>query len=96
MMFKRVMGKASFCNIQDLEGRIQVYVAKDAIGEDAYADFKKSDIGDIYGILYRLTRGDVTGIVVAVLQFVTGNFFGIFWVIDLITIITKKEVTVLA
>ena len=53
-------------------------------------------IGDIYGILYRLTRGDVTGIVVAVLQFVTGNFFGIFWVIDLITIITKKEVTVLA
>ena len=53
-------------------------------------------IGDIYGILYRLTRGDVTGIVVAVLQFITGNFFGIFWVIDLITIITKKEVTVLA
>ena len=48
MMFKRVMGKASFCNIQDLEGRIQVYVARDAIGEDAYADFKKSDIGDIY------------------------------------------------
>jgi len=39
MMFKRVMGKASFCNIQDLKGRIQVYVAKDAIGEDAYADF---------------------------------------------------------
>ena len=53
-------------------------------------------IGDIYGILYRLTRGDVTGIVVAVLQLITGNFFGIFWVIDLITIITKKEVTVLA
>jgi hypothetical protein len=53
-------------------------------------------IGDIYGILYRLTRGDVTGIVVAVLQLITGNFFGIFWLIDLITIITKKEVTVLA
>ena len=53
-------------------------------------------IGDIYGILYRLTRGDVTGIVVAVLQFITGNFFGIFWLIDLITVITKKEVTVLA
>lgn len=52
-------------------------------------------IGDIYGLLYRLTRGDVTGIVVAVLQLVTGNFFGIFWLIDLITVITKKEVTVL-
>ena len=50
MMFKRVMGKASFCNIQDLKGRIQVYVARDAIGEEAYADFKKSDIGDIYGV----------------------------------------------
>ena len=50
MMFKRVMGKASFCNIADLKGNIQVYVAKDAIGEDAYADFKKSDIGDIYGV----------------------------------------------
>ena len=47
MMFKRVMGKASFCNIQDLQGNIQVYVARDAIGADAYADFKKSDIGDI-------------------------------------------------
>ena len=50
MMFKRVMGKASFCNIQDLKGNIQVYVARDAIGEDVYADFKKSDIGDIYGV----------------------------------------------
>ena len=48
MMFKRVMGKASFCNIQDLQGNIQVYVARDAIGTDAYADFKKSDIGDIF------------------------------------------------
>ena len=50
MMFKRVMGKASFCNIQDLKGSIQVYVARDAIGEESYADFKKSDIGDIYGV----------------------------------------------
>lgn len=50
MMFKRVMGKASFCNIADLKGNIQVYVAKDAVGEEAYADFKKSDIGDIYGV----------------------------------------------
>ena len=50
MMFKRVMGKASFCNIQDLKGNIQVYVARDQIGEEAYADFKKSDIGDIYGV----------------------------------------------
>ena len=50
MMFKRVMGKASFCNIADLKGNIQVYVAKDAVGEEAYADFKKSDICDIFGI----------------------------------------------
>ena len=50
MMFKRVMGKASFCNIQDLQGNIQVYVARDAIGTDSYADFKKSDIGDIFGL----------------------------------------------
>ena len=50
MMFKRVMGKASFCNIQDLQGNIQVYVARDAIGADSYADFKKSDIGDIWGL----------------------------------------------
>ena len=50
MMFKRVMGKASFCNIQDLKGKMQIYVARDAVGEDSYADFKKSDIGDIYGI----------------------------------------------
>ena len=50
MMFKRVMGKASFCNIQDLKGNIQVYVSKDGVGEDSYADFKKSDIGDIFGI----------------------------------------------
>ena len=50
LMFKRVMGKASFCNIQDLKGNIQVYVARDSIGEDAYKDFKKMDIGDIVGV----------------------------------------------
>ena len=50
MMFKRVMGKASFCNIQDLKGSIQSYVARDEIGEDSYKDFKKYDIGDILGI----------------------------------------------
>ena len=63
MMFKRVMGKASFCNIQDLKGRIQVYVAKDAIGEEAYADFKKSDIGDIYGVkgyVFRTKTGEIS------------------------------------
>lgn len=50
MMFKRVMGKASFCNIQDLKGNIQVYVARDSIGEEPYKEFKKMDIGDIVGI----------------------------------------------
>ena len=50
MMFKRVMGKASFCNIQDLQGNIQSYVARDSIGEESYADFKKYDVGDILGI----------------------------------------------
>ncbi len=50
MMSKRVMGKASFCNIQDLKGNIQSYVARDSIGEDSYKDFKKLDIGDIIGI----------------------------------------------
>ena len=50
MMFKRVMGKASFCNIQDLKGSIQIYVARDSIGEESYKDFKKMDIGDIAGI----------------------------------------------
>ena len=50
MMFKRVMGKASFCNIQDLKGRIQVYVARDSVGEDEYKEFKKLDIGDIVGV----------------------------------------------
>ena len=51
---------------------------------------------DIYGALYRISRGDAVGIIVGVLQLVTGNIFGIFWLIDLITIITKKEVTVVA
>ena len=63
MMFKRVMGKASFCNIQDLKGKIQVYVARDVIGEEAYADFKKSDIGDIYGVkgyAFRTKTGEVS------------------------------------
>ncbi len=63
MMFKRVMGKASFCNIQDLKGTIQVYVARDAIGEEAYADFKKSDIGDIYGVkgyAFRTKTGEIS------------------------------------
>lgn len=50
MMFKRVMGKASFCNVQDLKGTIQIYVARDSIGEEPYKDFKKTDIGDIVGI----------------------------------------------
>ena len=50
MMSKRVMGKASFCHVQDLQGNIQIYVARDMIGEEAYADFKKFDIGDIIGV----------------------------------------------
>ena len=63
MMFKRVMGKASFCNIRDLNGTIQVYVARDAVGEEAYADFKKSDIGDTFGIkgyAFRTKTGEVS------------------------------------
>lgn len=63
MLFKRVMGKAAFCNIQDRDGRIQVYVARDAIGEEPYADFKKSDIGDIYGVkgyLFRTKTGEIS------------------------------------
>ena len=63
MMFKRVMGKASFCNIQDLKGNIQIYVSRDAIGVDSYADFKKSDIGDIYGVkgyAFRTKTGEIS------------------------------------
>ena len=63
MMFKRVMGKSSFCNIQDLQGSIQVYVARDAIGTDSYTDFKRSDIGDIFGLegfAFRTRTGEIS------------------------------------
>ena len=63
MMFKRVMGKASFANIRDLKGDVQIYVSKDALGEDSYADFKKSDIGDIYGVkgyVFRTMTGEIS------------------------------------
>ena len=63
MMFKRVMGKASFCNIQDLPGKIQCYVARDAIGEESYADFKKYDIGDIIGVtgeVFKTKTGEIS------------------------------------
>ena len=63
MMFKRVMGKASFMSLRDLKGNIQVYVARDAIGEDSYADFKKSDVGDIFGVegyLFRTMTGEIS------------------------------------
>ena len=63
MMSKRVMGKASFCNVQDLKGNIQVYVARDAIGEDPYKAFKKMDIGDIVGIrgeVFRTKTGEIS------------------------------------
>ena len=63
MLFKRVMGKASFVNLQDLKGRIQIYVSKDGIGEESYADFKKSDIGDIFGVegyVFRTMTGEVS------------------------------------
>lgn len=63
MMFKRVMGKASFCNIQDLQGNIQAYVARDNIGEESYKDFKKFDIGDIIGIkgnVFKTKTGEIS------------------------------------
>ena len=63
MMFKRVMGKASFCNIQDRDGRIQVYVARDEIGEEAYKGFKKMDIGDIIGVkgfVFKTKTGEIS------------------------------------
>ena len=63
MMFKRVMGKASFCNIQDLKGRIQVYVARDSVGEEPYKDFKKMDIGDILGVrgtVFKTKTGEIS------------------------------------
>ena len=63
MMSKRVMGKASFCNVQDLKGNIQSYVARDSVGEDSYKDFKKYDIGDIVGIegeVFRTKTGEIS------------------------------------
>ena len=63
MMFKRVMGKASFCNIRDLKGDIQIYVARDSIGEEPYADFKKMDIGDIIGVkgtVFKTKTGEIS------------------------------------
>ncbi len=63
MMFKRVMGKASFCNILDLKGNIQIYVARDSIGEESYKDFKKYDVGDILGIsgeVFKTKTGEIS------------------------------------
>ena len=63
MMFKRVMGKASFCNVQDLQGNIQSYVARDNIGEESYTDFKKYDVGDIIGIkgeVFKTKTGEIS------------------------------------
>ena len=63
MMLKRVMGKASFCNVQDLKGDIQAYVARDSVGEDSYKDFKKYDVGDIIGIegeVFRTQKGEIS------------------------------------
>ncbi len=64
MMFKRVMGKASFCNISDLKGRIQIYAARDNLGEEPYADFKKMyDVGDIIGvkgIVFKTKAGEIS------------------------------------
>mgnify|MGYP002626639942 CR=1 FL=1 len=63
MMFKRVMGKASFCNLRDLRGYIQIYVARDSIGEEPYADFKKYDVGDILGVkgkVFKTKTGEIS------------------------------------
>lgn len=63
MMLKRVMGKASFCNVQDLKGDIQAYVARDNIGEDSYKDFKKYDVGDVIGVkgeVFRTQKGEIS------------------------------------
>ena len=56
MMSKRIMGKASFCNVQDLQGGIQCYVARDSLGEDEYKKFKKMDIGDIIGVVGKVFK----------------------------------------
>lgn len=63
MMSKRVMGKASFCNVQDLKGNLQSYVARDSVGEEAYKDFKKMDIGDIIGLtgtVFKTKTGEIS------------------------------------
>ncbi len=63
IMSKRIMGKASFCNVQDLPGNIQSYVARDSVGEEAYADFKKFDVGDIVGIegeVFKTKTGEIS------------------------------------
>ena len=63
IMLKRVMGKASFCNVQDLKGNIQSYVARDSVGEESYADFKKFDVGDLVGIkgeVFRTQKGEIS------------------------------------
>ena len=63
VMSKRIMGKASFCNVQDLQGDIQVYVARDSVGEEPYADFKKYDVGDIVGIegeVFKTKTGEIS------------------------------------
>ena len=63
IMLKRVMGKASFCNVSDLKGDVQVYVSRDALGEEAYADFKKYDVGDIIGVkgyMFRTQKGEIS------------------------------------
>ena len=63
VMSKRVMGKASFCNIQDLQGNIQSYVARDSIGEEEYKAFKKMDIGDIIGLkgeVFKTKTGEIS------------------------------------
>ena len=63
MMSKRVMGKASFCNVQDLKGNIQSYVARDSVGEEVYKEFKKYDIGDIIGIkgeVFKTKTGEIS------------------------------------
>ena len=62
-MSKRIMGKASFCNVQDLQGNIQSYVARDSIGVESYQDFKKMDIGDIVGItgeVFKTKTGEIS------------------------------------
>ena len=63
LMSKRIMGKASFCHVQDLQGMMQVYVARDAVGEEAYAAFKKDDIGDIVGVrgtVFKTKTGEIS------------------------------------